>query len=117
MLSQCADTGKTYRVYCCLFRFGSGYTVTIRVADQRSNITSLKEFIALTFAGIQLREEHRNVLHYHLAASGASLAQVFHHLELARNQYNIEDYSVSQTTLDQVSLGIIRAHQFTNFTR
>lgn len=44
------------------------------------------------------------MLHYHLAATGASLAQVFHHLELARNQYSIEDYSVSQTTLDQVSL-------------
>jgi len=84
-------------------RFGSGYTVTIRVADNQPNISSLKEFIAHKFGGIQLREEHRNVLHYHLAVSNSSLAQVFHHLELARNPYNIEDYSVSQTTLDQVS--------------
>jgi ATP-binding cassette subfamily A (ABC1) protein 3 len=62
----------------------------------------LKEFIASTFADAQLREEHRNVLHYQLTSSGASLAQIFHQLELARDLYEIEDYSVSQTTLDQV---------------
>jgi ATP-binding cassette, subfamily A (ABC1), member 3 len=86
-------------------RFGDGYTVIIRVSDDMSKITALKEFIASKFIGVQLKEEHRNVLHYHLPSASSSLARVFHYLEMTRDDYSVEDYSVSQTTLDQVGHG------------
>ena len=88
--------------YCLLNRFGSGYTVTVRVDEHPLKIQQLKSFIGRTFGEIQLKEEHRNILHYQFGASNTSLANIFHHLELARDQFHIEDYSVSQTTLDQV---------------
>ena len=85
-------------------RFGSGYTLTVRIDDEHhSKLPHLKSFIMRTFRDVHLREEHRNMLHYQLGAANTSLAQVFHHLEMARDRFHVEDYSVSQTTLDQVS--------------
>ena len=50
-----------------------------------------------------LRERHHNMVQYQLPADAAiPLADIFGRLEGAREQLNIEDYSVSQTTLDQV---------------
>lgn len=63
----------------------------------------VRKFIETTFgSSASLQEQHLNQMEYQLAPS-LSLALVFHELEQARQMLNIEDYSVSQTTLDQVS--------------
>ena len=41
-------------------------------------------------------------MHYHLPEAGQSWARIFGLMESAKNQYQIEDYSVGQTTLEQV---------------
>jgi len=76
--------------------------VTIRLAGNAMKMLSLKSYMNDSFANCQLKEQHQNVLHYQLTAD-ASLADIFSRLESARNQFGIEDYSVSQTTLDQVT--------------
>ena len=59
--------------------------------------------MADTFSNSELREHHQNVLHYQLPATSMTLAQIFSHMEQARVLFNVEDYAVSQTTLDQVA--------------
>ncbi|KAI2668143.1 Phospholipid-transporting ATPase ABCA1 [Labeo rohita] len=60
------------------------------------------EFIERELPGSTLKEKHRNMLQYQLPSSLTSLARIFSILSENKEQLHIEDYSVSQTTLDQV---------------
>lgn len=55
------------------------------------------------FPGIVLKERHGGLLQYQLPSRAASLASIFSVLAAHRGPCHIEDYSVSQTTLDQVT--------------
>ena len=48
------------------------------------------------------------MIHYHITGTDFAWAQVFGTMERAKVTYNIEDYSVSQTTLEQVFLNFAR---------
>lgn len=60
------------------------------------------EFIEKELPGSTLKEKHRNMLQYQLPSSLTSLAHIFSILAKNKDLLRIEDYSVSQTTLDQV---------------
>lgn len=55
------------------------------------------------FPGIVLKERHGGLLQYQLPSRAGSLASVFSVLAAHHGPCHIEDYSVSQTTLDQVT--------------
>uniref|UniRef100_A0A8C9ZJ78 P-type phospholipid transporter n=1 Tax=Sander lucioperca TaxID=283035 RepID=A0A8C9ZJ78_SANLU len=57
-------------------RFGDGYTIILRVGGPDADLLPVMKFIESELSGSTLKEKHRNML--------------------------IEDYSVTQTTLDQV---------------
>jgi ATP-binding cassette subfamily A (ABC1) protein 3 len=59
-------------------------------------------FIIFIPLGAQLKDYHQGLVHYHLPESGQSWARIFGLMESAKNKYQIEDYSVGQTTLEQV---------------
>ncbi|NXB47256.1 ABCA1 protein, partial [Leucopsar rothschildi] len=82
-------------------RFGDGYTVVVRVGGPGP--TAVQTLLQQHFPGIVLREQHGGMLQYHLPARVTSLATVFSLLATHRGPCHIEDYSVSQTTLDQVT--------------
>merc|ERR1712035_152361 len=52
--------------------------------------------------GAILKEQHANMLQYQLPAKGLKLADVFSIIEDHRESHRIMDYSLSQTTLDDV---------------
>ncbi|XP_066192370.1 phospholipid-transporting ATPase ABCA7 [Sylvia atricapilla] len=81
-------------------RFGDGYTVVVRAGGPGP--AAIQTLLQQHFPGIVLREQHGGLLQYHLPASVTSLATVFSLLAANRGPCHIEDYSVSQTTLDQV---------------
>ncbi|NXB29189.1 ABCA1 protein, partial [Eulacestoma nigropectus] len=81
-------------------RFGDGYTVVVRAGGPGP--AAVQALLQQHFPGIVLRERHGGLLQYHLPARVASLATVFSLLAAHRGPCHIEDYSVSQTTLDQV---------------
>ncbi|NWX26588.1 ABCA1 protein, partial [Notiomystis cincta] len=82
-------------------RFGDGYTVVVRAGGPGP--AAVQALLQQRFPGIVLRERHGGLLQYHLPARAASLATVFSLLAAHRGPCHIEDYSVSQTTLDQVT--------------
>lgn len=85
------------------FRFGEGYTIVVRIAGSNPDLKPVQEFFERAFPGSVLKEKHRNMLQYQLPSSLSSLAKIFSILSQSKEQFHIEDYSVSQTTLDQVS--------------
>uniref|UniRef100_UPI0037E77274 phospholipid-transporting ATPase ABCA1-like isoform X1 n=1 Tax=Semicossyphus pulcher TaxID=241346 RepID=UPI0037E77274 len=83
-------------------RFGDGYTIILRVAGPDPDLRPVMEFIERELPGSTLKEKHRNMLQYQLPSSLTSLARIFSLLSTNKEALSIEDYSVSQTTLDQV---------------
>uniref|UniRef100_A0A672MUL1 P-type phospholipid transporter n=1 Tax=Sinocyclocheilus grahami TaxID=75366 RepID=A0A672MUL1_SINGR len=83
-------------------KFGDGYTIILRVAGADPQLQPVIEFIERELPGSTLKEKHRNMLQYQLPSSLTSLARIFNILSKNKEQLHIEDYSVSQTTLDQV---------------
>ncbi|XP_074136153.1 phospholipid-transporting ATPase ABCA1 [Sminthopsis crassicaudata] len=83
-------------------RFGDGYTIVVRIAGSNPDLKPVQEFFGVAFPGSVLKEKHRNMLQYQLPSSLSSLARIFSILSQNKKRLHIEDYSVSQTTLDQV---------------
>lgn len=90
-------------------KFGSGYTLLAKVRVETEldemDLQLFKDFIENTFPGSSLKDEHQGMVHYHLTDKSLSWAQVFGVLETAKEKYSIEDYCVSQISLEQVFLG------------
>ena len=85
------------------FRFGDGYTVIVRVSGEFPDMDPVMEYFNSQFPNPVLKEKHHNMLQYQLG-SDIKLSTLFGQIEAARDRLNIEDYSVSQTTLDQVDI-------------
>ncbi|XP_052005252.1 phospholipid-transporting ATPase ABCA1b [Xyrauchen texanus] len=83
-------------------RFGDGYTIILKVAGPDPDLQPVMKFIESELPGSTLKEKHRNMLQYMLPSSLTSLAHIFSILAKHKEFLRIEDYSVSQTTLDQV---------------
>uniref|UniRef100_A0A8C1YWS8 P-type phospholipid transporter n=1 Tax=Cyprinus carpio TaxID=7962 RepID=A0A8C1YWS8_CYPCA len=86
------------------YKFGDGYVVTMKIRAAKEgtvpDLNPAEAFMESTFPGCIQREKHYNTLQYEIASS--SLAQIFQLVLANKEMLNIEDYSVSQTTLDQV---------------
>ncbi|XP_072701331.1 phospholipid-transporting ATPase ABCA7 [Ciconia boyciana] len=87
-------------------RFGDGYTVVVRVGGPGP--APVESLMQRCFPGIVLKERHGGLLQYQLPSRAGSLASVFSVLAAHRGPCHIEDYSVSQTTLDQVFVHFAR---------
>nr|KAF6365701.1 hypothetical protein mPipKuh1_000030 [Pipistrellus kuhlii] len=87
-------------------KFGSGYSLRAKVRSdgQQEALQEFKAFVDLTFPGSVLEDEHQGMVHYHLPGDDLSWAKVFGVLEKAKEKYGVDDYSVSQISLEQVFL-------------
>uniref|UniRef100_A0A8C3XG17 ATP binding cassette subfamily A member 4 n=1 Tax=Cyanoderma ruficeps TaxID=181631 RepID=A0A8C3XG17_9PASS len=85
-------------------RFGDGYIVTLKIKAPKSGLppdpAPAEKFIRINFPGSLQREKHYNMLQYQICSS--SLAKIFRLIISNKENLHIEEYSVSQTTLDQV---------------
>uniref|UniRef100_A0A8C3D270 P-type phospholipid transporter n=1 Tax=Cairina moschata TaxID=8855 RepID=A0A8C3D270_CAIMO len=87
------------------YKFGDGYIVTLKIKAPKAGLppdpSRAEEFIRINFPGSLQREKHYNMLQYQICSS--SLAKIFRLIISNKENLHIEEYSVSQTTLDQVS--------------
>ncbi|XP_077823053.1 ATP-binding cassette sub-family A member 2 isoform X3 [Macaca mulatta] len=82
-------------------RFGDGYMITVRTKSSQS-VKDVVRFFNRSFPEAMLKERHHTKVQYQLKSEHISLAQVFSKMEQVSGVLGIEDYSVSQTTLDNV---------------
>lgn len=90
-------------------KYGAGYTVTLKVRGASAELVQVASVMERSFgaADAQLREQHLNQMEYQLSPS-VPLATLFERLEAARESSPLEDYSVTQTTLDQVFINFAK---------
>ncbi|CAL2043976.1 unnamed protein product [Caenorhabditis brenneri] len=88
-------------------RYGSGYTLLIRLKN-KMDAEKTKSMIQQTFRGCVLKEEHILQLNYDIPRDGDSWSRLFEKLETVSTQLNWDDYSLSQTTLEQVFIEFSR---------
>ena len=71
--------------------------------DLLPDLGPVEQFFQGNFPGSVQRERHHNMLQFQVSSS--SLARIFRLLVSHKDSLLIEEYSVTQTTLDQARLG------------
>ncbi|XP_071081913.1 phospholipid-transporting ATPase ABCA3-like [Haliotis cracherodii] len=100
-------------------KFGQGYTLIARMktvetqpgaSDERAPAPTepLVTFITSSYPNTHVFDDHQGYVHFQVPYSAVSLAQVFTVMEQSKAQFSVEDYSVHQTTLEQVFLSFTR---------
>jgi ATP-binding cassette, subfamily A (ABC1), member 1 len=82
-------------------KFGNGYKLSVRLND----LTKKDEFIEFMnreFPTLTEQEIHKNLFEFVLPFSSSKLSHIFGKIERNRSKFDINDYSVNQTTLDQI---------------
>ncbi|XP_060028541.1 ATP-binding cassette sub-family A member 17-like [Erinaceus europaeus] len=94
-------------------KFGSGYVLQAKVQcdGRQAALEEFKAFVHLTFPGSVLEDEHQGMVHYHLPGVGLSWAKVFGILEQAKRKYRLDDYIISQVSLEDIFLSFIHPAQ------
>jgi len=91
-------------------KFGDGYTLIAKVIDD--NIAPLREHVEQNFPGSALKDSHHGLVQYHIPRSpSVSLSALFSTMEEVRGRLSVEDYSISQTTLEQVFISFASSQQ------
>ncbi|XP_012500398.1 PREDICTED: ATP-binding cassette sub-family A member 3-like [Propithecus coquereli] len=87
-------------------KFGNIYILKVKFrTDAVENIIEgFKTLIAKVFPGSVLKHENQGILNYYIPRKDNSWGKVFGILEKAKEQFDLEDYSISQITLEQVFL-------------
>lgn len=87
-------------------RFGDGYTIILRLADTKPDAEScpIDAYMRTSFPSIELKERHQSILQYQLPSHACCLARIFDVLANNYEELGVVDFSVSQTTLDQVRM-------------
>ncbi|XP_019867946.2 phospholipid-transporting ATPase ABCA3-like [Aethina tumida] len=94
-------------------KFAGGYTLIIKIkklSDSRgvhhSTTGPAEDFVKTNFPGAKLRERHQELLTYYITDTSLPWSKMFGILERAKHNdtLNIEDYSIGQSSLEQVFL-------------
>jgi ABC-type multidrug transport system ATPase subunit len=86
-------------------KFGRGVSLTVRLKAEQAS--ALRSFVAAHFPQHVVKDQHLGQVSFDLTGN-YGWPYIFGTLEQARAQFGIEDYSVSQTTLEQVFVEMVR---------
>jgi ABC-type multidrug transport system ATPase subunit len=90
--------------------YAKGFTLILKVnlnCDE-SNVEELKSKVYETFGdNCILKYENFGVIYYHLNPENIKLSQIFHTLDTLKTEFQLEDYYVSNASLEQAFLSII----------
>ncbi|KAG5670265.1 hypothetical protein PVAND_000542 [Polypedilum vanderplanki] len=75
---------------------------------------ALKEFVKTEFEGAVLKEEYYDLLTFHVPSHELKWSEIFGILENAKSRLNIEDYSITQATLEQIFLSFTKYQRQTD---
>lgn len=90
-------------------KFTNGFELKIKVQPEAQyDPRDIKSFVFQEFPGAQLTEEYLGLLSYHVPMTSVQWSRLFGIMERAKSQLRIEDYSINQTSLEQVVLSFVR---------
>ena len=82
------------------YRFGNGYMINVRC--EKDTAQEVVQCIQSTIPEARLQEQRHRQLVWHVLPNVLSISAMFHRMEAARASAPIVDYSICQTTLDDV---------------
>ncbi|XP_059011321.1 phospholipid-transporting ATPase ABCA3-like [Mustela lutreola] len=87
-------------------KFGSVYIlkVKLKMDTDENELEDFKTYIATVFPGSELKQENQGILNYYIPREDNGWGKVFGILEEVKEKFSLEDYSISQITLEQVFL-------------
>lgn len=90
-------------------RFGSGFTVKMYLTGASYDVDMISNFMQQNFPGTCLKDNHSNMVEYHVPVAPGGVASIFSLLESNKTVLQIKHFSVSQTTLDEVFINFATA--------
>lgn len=91
-------------------KFSDGYTLTIKIRKnpntsnvEKSDFQQIEEFVKDNFRGATIRERHQELVTFYVASKTLPWSRMFGIMEYGKTFLNIEDYSLGQSNLEQVS--------------
>ncbi|XP_053686915.1 phospholipid-transporting ATPase ABCA3-like [Sabethes cyaneus] len=91
-------------------KFSKGFLLTIKVKKtedaqlQQKRINDLKAFVTTNFSGAIMKEEYQDSLTFHVPQTDLKWSTMFGLMESYKEQLEVEDYALGQTSLEQVFL-------------
>ncbi|XP_041350182.1 phospholipid-transporting ATPase ABCA3-like [Gigantopelta aegis] len=93
-------------------KFGEGYTLIARMTTLPDGTIAPTEplvaFIRSQFPSAIVFDDHQGYVHFQVPDADVRIAHVFTVMERSKTEFSVEDYSVHQTTLEQVFLTFTR---------
>ncbi|OCT63757.1 hypothetical protein XELAEV_18044853mg [Xenopus laevis] len=90
-------------------RFGSGFTVKMHLKDSSVSVEALTSFMCRYFPNTYLKDQHFTMVEYHVPMTAGGVAGIFNLLEANKSDLDIIQFSVSQTTLDEVFINFAQS--------
>ncbi|KAF5277495.1 hypothetical protein FQR65_LT03832 [Abscondita terminalis] len=99
-------------------KFSEGYTLIVKVRKisssdvelENCDTDSIEEFVKDHFISAVVREKHQELITFYITDKSLSWSKMFGIMERGKKTLNIEDYSLGQSSLEQVFLTFIK-HQ------
>ncbi|XP_047570305.1 phospholipid-transporting ATPase ABCA3-like isoform X4 [Lutra lutra] len=87
-------------------KFGNVYILKVKfkMDTDENELEDFKTYIATVFPGSELKQENQGILNYYIPREDNGWGKVFGILEEVKEKFSLEDYSISQITLEQVFL-------------
>ncbi|XP_047529226.1 phospholipid-transporting ATPase ABCA3-like [Vanessa atalanta] len=99
-------------------KYSEGFTLTIKIKmdnDTRQSAAerteAVKNYVNAQYNNVKLMEEYQGIITYYLPDRSMPWSRMFGIMEEAKRGLHVEDYSILQTTLEQIFL------QFTKYQR
>ncbi|KAM3964373.1 phospholipid-transporting ATPase ABCA3 [Aphomia sociella] len=102
-------------------KFSQGFTLTVKLkiddeptsgpSTSRTASENVKQYIRSNFSNPNLMEEYQGLVTYYLPDRTVPWSKMFGIMERAKRELDVEDYSISQTTLEQIFLQFTKYQQ------
>ena len=91
-------------------KFGLGYSVILKPSFEQQNLEELRAFMFEQYPGAVIEYESDELIGYRVDKNlpNASLSKIFRVIEANKQKLRLEDYSVGQTTLEQVFINFAK---------
>ncbi|GBN21315.1 ATP-binding cassette sub-family A member 3 [Araneus ventricosus] len=96
-------------------KYGEGYTLIIKMKredqDNAQRIGAIKAHIESNLQGANLKDDHQGMLQYHVVNPSITLSHLFKFMSYMKTHFALEDYLISDTSLEQIFLTFARAQR------
>lgn len=90
-------------------KFSEGYTLIVKVRKNENSeeldeneLQPIEEFVRTNFNDAIVREKHQELITFYIPNKNQSWSKMFGIMEASKTSLNIEDYSLGQSSLEQV---------------